>query len=284
MIMDNQADAPDCRLAVERLLAATAGTNVPRSEVDAAIRHVLECPVCGDRLGYLVRAIESPDEDRLTCSQCEAALPHYVRAEAEGCAGDSEWQPVQLHLEVCAHCAEHYSRLAAADAFQDRPATLPEDTVLHDAMKVPAPPSEHASRGWQVAVGFRWMVAAAGRLLVQVAAESMGPIVAPTVLAATRGTEEPDRRDDLWHIVLTPQETGDLDVEAIVRRDPQRADTCRLSVQVQTRSRWPDLAGVRVIARAGDWHAEGLTDDGGQVILAGLLSARLRDLEIEVAW
>jgi hypothetical protein len=173
---------------------------------------------------------------------------------------------VRAHLDRCPHCRAELSRLL---------------TFL--APEASAPQSEPS---WAQATGFEWQrVRETGQVLIRLLGEALSPPQAlqPAFVAIkgqAHGLEEQD--DVVCRITLDPDETGDLDIEAIVRRDQDDPELGILVARVQSPSRWPELAGTLVQAGAGDWQAEGTTDDDGMVTLTGLPLGLLDVLSIQV--
>ena len=100
-----------CQLAVERLLAGLKEPARQRRTLELAIDHMQICPYCQSNLEYLVQALMTREEDRLTCRECQELLPEYLQAELEGRAHEERWRPIALHLEACSQCAAVYAAL-----------------------------------------------------------------------------------------------------------------------------------------------------------------------------
>jgi hypothetical protein len=104
----------------------------------------------------------------------------------------------------------------------------------------------------------------------------------PAFIAVKGQAHGLEEQDVVCHITLDSDETGDLDIEAIVRHAQDDPGPGILIARVQSPSRWPELAGTLVQAGAGDWQAEGMTDDDGMVTLTGLPLGLLDVLSIRV--
>ena len=122
----------DCHTAVEALLAyldrSDSETGSSRGDgqgpaadavkdaVADAIGHILQCPRCEQRVGYLVRALTGDRDDLLTCQECEELLPEYMQAEEMGEASGARWRAMAFHLETCPHCAAAHAELSEDEA------------------------------------------------------------------------------------------------------------------------------------------------------------------------
>jgi tetratricopeptide (TPR) repeat protein len=102
----------DCHAAIEQLLDYWENPDQHRAEADAAISHIKKCPHCESRMGHLIRALTTDEEDSLTCQECQDLLADYLQAEAEGWAHEERWRPVAFHLETCPHCSAAYASLS----------------------------------------------------------------------------------------------------------------------------------------------------------------------------
>ncbi len=172
---------------------------------------------------------------------------------------------VRAHLDRCSHCGSELSRLLTFLATEA---------------------SAHVSESnWSQAPGFEWQrVRETGQMVIRLLGQVLSPpqMLRPAAIAVkgqARGLEEDDV---VYRITLDPDDTGDLDIEASIRRDQDDPELGILVARVQSPSRWPELAGTLVWAAAGDWQAEGLSNDEGMVTLTGLPIALLDVLSIKV--
>ena len=78
-------------------------------------------------------------------------------------------------------------------------------------------------------------------------------------------------------------EVEDLDMEVTVLTDPAQAEHGIVRVRAEVPSRWPELAGTGITASAGEWQAQGQTDDNGEVTFTGLPLTLLDQLRVEVS-
>lgn len=176
-----------------------------------------------------------------------------------GWLDQEESQPVQQHLTTCPHCQAELKRITAF--------ALSEVT--------------QADPSWQNLVGAKWRkLKETGQLIIQVIDEALTP-PSLTPAIAVKG-DEPQNHTALRQIVLTPEDTEDLDVEVLIELTPNMQNTCTLTVRVQDPEQWPDLAGTQVVAQAEDWQRSELTDDNGEAILRELPQAYLGSLTISI--
>ncbi len=167
---------------------------------------------------------------------------------------------VRAHVARCPHCQAELARL---DAFlADRP------TIS----------------GWIGDAGFEWrrLVRAgeqAGQIVIRLVKDALAP--SPRLLPV-RGEVQMADFDVYRQIVLHPEQTGELDVQAEVRRGATHKDTWQVIVQVQSLARWPELAGTSVKISAGVWSQEALTDEHGRAVVGGVPDALLDMLTIKV--
>jgi hypothetical protein len=165
---------------------------------------------------------------------------------------------IAAHVAQCPHCRAELQRLAAF---------LAPDTAL---------------LGWREAGGFIWQrFQEKGAILIRILQEALLPLP-PHPLAVKGHKPEVSDLEIIRRITLSPDETGDLDIEAIIWRDPQSSTYCQMSIRVQSPYRWPELAGVVVQAVAHTWQREGTTNDNGEVTFGGLPEEWSGELSIEV--
>lgn len=167
---------------------------------------------------------------------------------------------VRAHVARCPHCQAELARL---DAFlTDRPAIS----------------------GWISDVGFEWRRLAhageqVGRIVIRLVKDAVMP--SPRLLPV-RGEEQVADFNIYRRIVLHPEQTGGLDVQAEVWRGATHESAWRVSVQVQSPARWPELAGTSVKVYAGDWSRDVVTDEHGRAVVEGVPDALLDMLTIKV--
>ncbi|MFC1465798.1 MAG: zf-HC2 domain-containing protein [Candidatus Brachytrichaceae bacterium NZ_4S206] len=167
---------------------------------------------------------------------------------------------VRAHVARCPRCQAELARL---DAFlADRPPIT----------------------GWVSDVGFEWrrLVRAggqAGQIVIRLVKDTLMPL--PRLLPV-RGEEQVADFNIYRQIVLHPEQTGGLDVQAEVWRSVTHESAWRVSVQVQSPARWPELAGTSVRVYAGDWSRDVVTDEHGRAVVEGVPDALLDMLTIKV--
>ncbi len=172
---------------------------------------------------------------------------------------------VRAHLDRCPHCGSELSRLLTF---------LATETSAHDS-----------ESNWSQALGFEWQcVRETGQMVIRLLGQALSPprMLRPAAIAVKGQAHGLEEDDVVCRITLDPDETGDLDIEAIIRRDQDDPQLGILVVRAQSPSRWPDLAGTLVWAAAGDWQAEDMTNDEGMVTLTGLPIGLLDALSIKV--
>lgn len=176
-----------------------------------------------------------------------------------GLLDHEENQQIQQHLTICPHCQAELTRI----------------TTFAPSEVIQADPS------WQDLVGAKWRkLKETGQLIIQVIDETLTlPSLTPAI--AVKG-DEPQNQNTLRQIVLTPEDTDDLDVEVLIELTPNIQNTCTLTVRVQDPEQWPDLAGTQVVAEAEDWQRSELTDDNGEAVLRELPQAYLGSLTISI--
>jgi hypothetical protein len=178
-----------------------------------------------------------------------------------------EQKRLQTHLTRCPHCRDELERLTES---------LDEDV-----------PASIKGSGWvKTTLGIEWRRVReagreAGKVIIRLLTEPLPPQpqLAPM---AVRGRTEAEPGDVVRRIALGPDQVEDLDLEAAIRRSSDDPQLCTLTVRAAIPSRWPDLAGTQVQATAGDWGAEGVTDEEGEVTFAGLSVNSVDMLVIEV--
>ena len=144
------------------------------------------------------------------------------------------------------------------------------------------------SRSWIQALGFQWRrMRESGQVVIKVLAEALGtsqvaPIATKSAPIAVKGHTTGSKESGVLHrIKLEPEQTGEMDIEAVIRRSKNDPQMCTLTVRALIPSQW-EWSGTVVKASAGDWQAEGATDDEGEVIFEGMPESELDRLLIEV--
>lgn len=267
-----------CRMAIEHLLTYLDQPDLHQAELNAALRHIAACRSCERRTGYLVRALNTPEEDTLTCRECEELLPEYYQAEIEGQAAGARWRPVARHLATCPHCSAAYATLTdlSALAFGERGASPPSypplDLSFLSEKKAESPQSMSL-----------WRLDEWGRLLIQLSDELIHAWQPPAFAAAGLKQAETSART-LGQLSVQPHK----DLEVTITAEQQRSDPvhCTITVQVNLPSRggWPNLARTEVtLKRNQETLATHMTDAYGEAVFEKIATADLPQLSFEIA-
>ncbi len=175
---------------------------------------------------------------------------------------------VHHHLARCPHCQAELARLV--------------DFLAEDVLS-PLPAIESPSPNWVQELGFEWQrVREIGRIMIRLLGEALTPGALQPAPIALRG-HQAEQGDVLRRLILSPDQTEDLDLEVTIARQTDNPQQYTLTVLAQVPNRWPDLSGVQVQATAGAWNATGTTDEIGKVILEGLPIDLLKILFIEIS-
>jgi hypothetical protein len=280
-----------CQTATERLVAHwSASTPRHTEELQAAIDHVHHCSRCEGRLGFLIRALSTDEEDPLTCTECEALLPDYVQAEQNGSGNEARWQPVAVHLASCPACTVARAELVSlldltfGEASQPpAPTPAPDLAFLRPALKEPADLDEPAAQSKPAAPP--WRLDDLGRMIVELTDELLGALLPPArqpacalagLKSAAPGT-----------LFRLPIQAPDAGLNVTIQAETARAapDRCTLTVSVDIPSRggWPHLAGTEVtLCQAGREPDQEWTDAYGEALFENVPVAKLSGLVIEV--
>jgi hypothetical protein len=265
-----------CQMAIERLLTYLDQPDFHQTELDAALRHIAACRYCEQRVGYLVRALNTPDEDTLTCEECEELLPEYYQADIEGHAAEARWRPVARHLATCAHCSGAYTVLTDLStlAFNEQDASLsypPLDlSFLGQEKKTKLSQPEPL-----------WWLDEWGHLIIQFSAELIRAWQPPTFAAGLKKSETSPSTLGQFSV----QTKEDLEVTITAERQRNDPTYCTMTVQVNIPSRrgWPNLADTEVTLKQGEQlSTTHLTNAFGEVIFEGIATADLAKLSFEI--
>ena len=272
----------ECRLAIERLLAYLEEPARHRAALSAAISHMSECPHCGNRIGYLVRALTTDEEDQLTCHECQDFLPDYLQAEMDGRAHQDRWRPVALHLETCPHCSAVYATLSdlAELAYGERGVEPPRYPVP----KLPFLRAKKAASPQPLKIP--WRLDEVGRLIIEFSAELLRALQVPAYQPAyaTIRLKSDQARRVLYQFSL--KEAGE-DLEVTITAEERRDDPARCTVIVEvnipSRGGWPNLGGTEVKLKRGEQELETQwTDAFGKAVFEGIDTDDLGHLVFEI--
>lgn len=268
----------DCETAIELLLANWEDPDSHRTEVDAAIAHIKQCPHCEDRVGHLVRALAADREDRLTCQECEELLPSYVQAETEGRAGEARWRSVAFHIETCPHCSEAHSGLVEL-------VELAYGEQGEEPSRYPVPDLSFLRPDWhQVALdyGRAWLERETGRwrrLALSLPTLGMVPQRAPALAGLM---------DDSAATPSSAQRTvaptdANFEIKLVVEPDTMAGKGLyRLDVALTLYDRFGDFSGVQItLSWNGAVHTQE-TDVLGKVTFTGLPGDQLPSMSLTV--
>lgn len=265
-----------CHMAIERLLTYLDQPDPHKTELNAALRHIATCRYCEQRVGYLVRALNTPDEDTLTCEECEERLPEYYQADIEGHAAGARWRPVARHLATCPHCSAAYATLTDLStlAFGEQDALLsypPLDLSFLSKEKKTKPPQPEPL----------WRLDEWGRLIIQFSAELIRAWQPPAFAAGLKKSETSP--PTLGQFLVQTKE----DLEVTITAERQRNDPthCTMTVQVNIPSQggWPNLADTEVtLKRDQEVLAIQFTDAYGEAIFEKVATIDLAQLAFEI--
>ncbi len=273
----------ECRLAIEHLLAYMENPEHHRAELSAAIRHIAGCPHCESRIGHLIRALTTGEEDGLTCQECQNLLPDYLQAELEGQVHEDAWRPVALHLDICPHCSAVYAALSdlAKLAYGERgvePPHYPAPELPFLRAKVSAPPQ---------LLEVPWHLDELGRLIIQLSTELVRTLQLPAY-QSVYGTArlKSDKSQRVLCQLSLREAIEDLEVSITaeeVRDDPTRCIVI-VEVNIPSRGGWPNLAGTEVTLKRGEQKLETQqTDAFGKAVFEGIPTEDLAHLVFEIA-
>jgi hypothetical protein len=270
--------AKNCRINTGQLLAyLTAPTQHQEVEV-----HLETCPACRQKLARLSQAVLSEKADHLTCGQCEANLPDYVQAEAEGEDPATLFPEVREHLALCPHCQRSYQQLLeihalvmTGDLAEPVVYSLPDISFLK-RLEVPDALGKIARRGAY------WVQSQAQALFVDMGAFFQVHERQPALAVAVRG-ESRELKETLYQIALGPESLENLDVEITIYREPDRAEVARVVVQVCTLDRLvAGFEGSQVQMRVGGVTRTAKTDEDGKAVFEGVPLADVKEATFEI--
>jgi hypothetical protein len=281
MMKENgRSQATRCRLTLDYLLTYLENPDTNRAALDAAIDHMKECPACASRVGRLVQALTTDEEDQLTCQECQDLLPGYVRAEADGQARESQWHPVVLHLQTCPHCSEAHVALSDLMALADGEAgreppeyPVPELSFLRERDESPHP------------LRIPWYVNELGAMVIEFSTELVRVLQTPPYRPTyAPGLKTAGEQRVLCQLSLK-KAVQDLEVTVTVEEEPSAPARCTVIVEVNIPSKggWPNLAGSKVALKRGQEPLETQwTDAFGKAVFEGVRTEELPQLVFEI--
>jgi hypothetical protein len=258
----------ECRIAIQYLSIYMAEPESGDAELNTALKHIHQCPDCRQRIGYLVRALNTDIVDKLDCRVCQERLPEYVGVATAARAG-AKWRAVALHLALCPHCAAAYDELVELTALaqgergvEPPPYSVPDLSFLDPTMSRP------------------WRVEGLGRLVIEFTSELLaglrmaGPALAPMGLKA-------DAPAAMLQPFTLVGEIEDQDVTITVEPMHNQPAHCTVVVRVDIPSRggWPNLGGTLVTLRRGAVTlGSRATDDLGNAVFERVATDDLAQL------
>lgn len=269
-----------CRAAVEDLVLLMDKPDFDPDRLERAMAHVEQCPHCTSRVGHLLQALATRQEDTLTCQECQELLPGYLRAKEEKMDAQPWWRQVAVHLSACPSCQADYRALAELAAFATgEQGAEPPAYPVPDLSFLKAEPHPTARRP-----GVRWWPDELGRLVVQLSDELLEAVQFRPLRAASTGLKAGPAAGALFELSL-PAAAAGLAVTITGEGEPGEPDRCTLlvSVEVPGRGGWPHLAGSQVIlCRRGQELDRQWTDAFGQAVFEGVEIAQLDTLTLEI--
>ena len=262
----------ECRLAIEQLQTHLEDPENNHDKEKAALRHMLACSHCNHRMEYLVQAITTNEDDRLTCQQCQALLPYYLHEEPSQREEEPEWGLVTLHLKTCPHCANDYeilSRLTALafDELEEEPLRYPEPDLSFLRSKP---------------VEIPWRFDKVGHLIIELTADLVRAWQTPAFQPAYVKSRKSQKV--LCQLSLQGP-AGDMEVTITTEELGEDATHCALMVEVNIPARggWPNLADTEVtVKRDGTAVATQQTDAFGKVYFKEIATDDLARLAFEI--
>jgi hypothetical protein len=265
-----------CQMAIERLLTYLDQPDFHQTELNAALRHIATCRYCEQRVGYLVRALNTPDEDTLTCEECEELLPEYYQADIEGHTAGARWRPVARHLATCAHCSVAYATLIDLSTL----AFGEHDVPLSDPLDLSFLSKEKKTKLSQPEP--LWWLDEWGHLIIQFSAELIRAWQPPTFAAGLKKSETSP--PTLGQFSMQTKEDFEVTITAERKRNDPTHCTMTVQVNIPSRGGWPNLAGTEVsLKRDQEILAMQITDAYGEAIFEKVAIADLAQLAFEIA-
>lgn len=245
-----------------------------------ALSHIRECPHCESRIGHLIRALTTDEEDSLTCKECEDHLPDYLQAEREGQAHEERWRAVALHLATCPHCSAEYATLLdlVALAYGEQGVEPPRYPVPELSFLRP----DRLPQPFHIP----WRLDELGRLIIELSAELLRALQSPAYQSAyaTAGLKS-DKSSRTLCLLSLKEAVKDLEVTITAeetRDDPTRC-TVIVEVNIPSRGGWPNLADTEVVLKRDERELETQrTDAFGEAVFEAIATDDLAHLVFEI--
>lgn len=274
--------ATDCLVAIEQLLAYVEDPERHRSGMDAAISHMRDCPDCEHRIGYLMQALRTGEEDQLNCQECKEQLPYYFQAERDGEADQARWRGVAYHLETCLYCATSYAELSDLVAFGQRERGVEPTSYQPPDLSFLSPGKVGPSQRPKVP----WRLDDLGRLIIEFSAELLHAFQPPAYRPAyTRPGLKADRSSRVLCHVPLHEAIDDLEVTITAEETEENPAQCIVTVEVifPSQDGWPYLTDTEVTIKRGELMLETQTIDAfGQAVFEGIATDELAHLVLEI--
>jgi hypothetical protein len=218
------------------------------------------------------------------CSACEAQLAEYVDAQVMGIKPARDFTQIELHLQVCPHCARAYRELMdlVTSAYTEkvpRPVRKPKfdfsflPTAPTKPFDTPAATQDRP---------FRWDEL--GRLIIEFSAELVRALQPPAYQPAYAAVKSPRSSRTLCQLSL--EEVGEdlnVTITAEEMRDDPTLCIAIVEVNIPSRGGWPNLANTEVTLKRGKAELETqLTDAYGEAIFEGINTDDLAHLVFEI--
>jgi hypothetical protein len=221
------------------------------------------------------KAMLSKEEDKMGCSACEAQLAEYVDAQVMGIEPTEDFAQIELHLQVCPHCARAYRELLGlvTSAYIER-VPRPARKPRFDFSFLQTEPAE-----------LFWWWDELGRLIIEFSAELVRALRPLAHQPAYAMVKSPKSSRTLCQLSLKEEVGEDLEVTITAEemRDDSALCTAIVEVNIPSRGGWPKLANTEVTLKRGEAELETqLTDAYGEAIFEGISTDDLAHLVFEI--
>lgn len=268
--------------------------NNTQTEIKVLLTQLLGQPVDSSTFEYFFEQLKNHSNPEIMLDHLQSLLSW---------EDDPEW------LEAIAAARDGFMMTEVEEFLEERDALItiaPELVAQFDALLAIPAPDEHdllpnfptfamqfemerkKRPNWIQALGFQWQcIQESGKVVIQLLNQALGrsqgtSIATNSTPIAVKGHISGSKESHILHrIKLEPDQTGEMDIEAVIRREENDSEACTVTIRALIPSQW-EWAGTVVKASAGDWQAEGATDDEGGVILKGMPESELERLRIEV--
>lgn len=222
---------------------------------------------------HFAGAMFSDQEDSLTCHDCKAQLAEYVDAQVMGVESGKAFAEVELHLQVCPHCAREYRELLA----------LTESAYAEDLPQPARQPKFDFSFLEAGSKRFVWWDEL-GRLIIEFSAELVRAFQPPAPRLGYAGVKSEKPQRTLCQLpVQDPDEDLEVTITAEEARDDPNACTVVVEVNIPSLGGWPNLSGTEVTLKRDEQELESqATDAFGKAVFEGVSTDDLPHLVFEI--